>query len=283
MRRKGLLLASALLGTLWLSAGVAGAGEIRWVKSLDQALQQAKRANKLVMVDFYTDWCTWCKRLDRDTYTNDRVVQLSTQFVSVKVNAEKEGRSAAQRYGVNGFPTILFLTGGGEVAGKITGYRPPQPFADEMSRIATAHREYPALVQRVKANPKDGTSAAKLTIIYAGRGRAQQAEQTLRLAAAADPENRSGQLAKAYNAVGDLYQENQQFDRAIPLFRQGLKVSRTPYDNAYSRISIAVCLFSQKRMKEAEPDLNAILAMPNAPAEMKQMAQRMLDYMRRGE
>jgi thioredoxin-related protein len=282
MRQKGLLFVSALLGMFCLTAA-SEASEIRWVKSLDQALQQAKRSNKLVMADFYTDWCTWCKRLDKDTYTNDRVVQLSAQFVSVKVNAEKEGRRAAQRYGVNGFPTILFLTGSGEVAGKITGYRPADPFADEMSRIATEHREFPSLVQRVKANPKDGTSAAKLTIIYAGRGRAQQAEQTLRLAAAADPENRSGKLAKAYNAVGDLYQEREQFDRAIPLFRKGLQVAKTPYDSAYSRISIAVCLFSQKRMKEAELDLNAILAMPNAPAEMKQMAQRMLDYMRRGE
>lgn len=283
MHQRGLWTACALVGTLWLAVEAAGAGEIRWAKSLDQALQQAKRSNKLVMVDFYTDWCTWCKRLDRDTYTNDRVVQLSAQFVSVKVNAEKEGRKAAQRYGVNAFPTILFLTGGGEIAGRISGYRPAQPFAEEMNRIATAHREFPVLVQRVKANPKDGDSAAKLTIIYAGRRRAEQAEQTLQLAAAADPQNRSGKLAKAYNAVGDLYQENQQFDRAIPLFRKGLKVSKTPYDNAYSRISIAVCLFSQKRMKEAEPDLNAIIAMPNAPAEMKQMAQRMLDYMRRGE
>jgi thioredoxin-related protein len=281
MVRKQLTGGSALLVMLWM-ATTAGAGDIRWAKSLDQAMQQAKRSNKLVMVDFYTDWCTWCKRLDRDTYTNDRVVQLSAQFVSVKVNAEREGRSAAQRYGVNGFPTILFLTGSGEVAGKINGYRPAEPFAAEMSRIATAHREFPTLVERVKANPKDGNSAAKLTIIYASRGRAQQAEKTLRVAAAADPQNRGGSLAKAYNAVGDLYQENQQFEKAIPFFRKGLQVSRTPYDIAYSRISVAVCLFSQRRMQEAVPDLNAILAMPNAPAQMKQMAQRMLDYMKRG-
>jgi thioredoxin-related protein len=56
-------------------------------------------------------------------------------LVPIKVDAEKgEGPMLAARYGVSGFPTILFLDASGIAVHQIVGYRPPADFAEEMDR-----------------------------------------------------------------------------------------------------------------------------------------------------
>jgi len=91
--------------------GAQAAGGIKWAKSYSAAVAEAKATDKLVMIDFYTDWCGWCKRLDKDTYTDSRVIALAGRMIPVRVNAEKEGLQAAQKYRITGFPAILFING----------------------------------------------------------------------------------------------------------------------------------------------------------------------------
>jgi thiol:disulfide interchange protein len=105
---------------------------VAWVASFDNAVEQAKKAGMLVMIDFSTDWCGWCKRLDADTYTNHDVIKLTEQVVPVKLDAEKEGAPQAAKYLSDpGYPSIVFLDPrSGTVVGTISGYRPPEPFAE---------------------------------------------------------------------------------------------------------------------------------------------------------
>ena len=112
MKTKILIMVGALLVAV---AGVSA--EIQWAKTYAAAQKTAKAQNKLIMVDFYTDWCSWCKKLDADTYPNAKVVAYSSKLVSVKVDAEKEGVELAKRYKVQGYPTILFLDANGELFG----------------------------------------------------------------------------------------------------------------------------------------------------------------------
>ncbi|MFH1258929.1 MAG: thioredoxin family protein [Elusimicrobiota bacterium] len=107
---------------------------ISWVYNLDEGLKSAKTAQKPLMVDFYTDWCGWCKKLDRDVYTDARIIKLSEGFVCVKVDAEKYPADA-QKYGVNGYPTIVFLKPDGTALDKIAGYAGAKEFGEFMSKI----------------------------------------------------------------------------------------------------------------------------------------------------
>jgi tetratricopeptide (TPR) repeat protein len=204
------------------------------------------------------------------------VIQAAGQFVPIKLNAEKEGVSTAKKYNVHGFPTILFVNAAGEIEGRIGGYMPAEPFTEQLKQISQAHRDFPQLQEDIKAKPDDVVVAGRLVAIYAMRGDAQHAASMIAQAEKADPDNSKGALTKAYNAVGDLYQEQEQFDSAIPYFRKAASTGKDPRDVAYAHLSSAVCYLSQRKNADAIPDLEAVVNAADAPADLKKEAQDLL-------
>lgn len=58
-------------------------------KSLPEAELAYKQQRRPVLVDLYTDWCGWCKVMDKKTYSNKNVISyLQEKFYTVKLNAE---------------------------------------------------------------------------------------------------------------------------------------------------------------------------------------------------
>jgi thiol:disulfide interchange protein len=107
------------------------AAPLTWHNDLSKSLATASSKNKLVLIDFYTDWCGWCKKLDRDTYTDASVITyLNDDFVCVKLDAEDggQGEAAAKKYQVRAFPAILVLEPSGKLVGAMYGYKNAQDF-----------------------------------------------------------------------------------------------------------------------------------------------------------
>ena len=122
------------MSTAQKTAGPAAAeNSITWVFTLGEGMTLAQSSKKPLMVDFYASWCGWCKKLDKDVYTNPEVVALSKEFVCVKVDTDKYGADAS-KYGVQGLPTIAFLNADGTVIDKIVGYSPAPDFATSMKK-----------------------------------------------------------------------------------------------------------------------------------------------------
>nr|MBP7512354.1 DUF255 domain-containing protein [Bacteroidia bacterium] len=62
--------------------------ELKWYK-WNEGYPVAQKDGKLILVDAYTDWCGWCKKMDRDTYSNpDIIKKLNKHFVVIKFNPE---------------------------------------------------------------------------------------------------------------------------------------------------------------------------------------------------
>jgi uncharacterized protein YyaL (SSP411 family) len=62
--------------------------ELKWY-GWNEGYPLAKKEGKLILVDAYTDWCGWCKKMDRDTYANaDVIKKLNKHFVVIKFNPE---------------------------------------------------------------------------------------------------------------------------------------------------------------------------------------------------
>ena len=123
---------------------------IVWNK-YDDALKLAAKSKKPIMVDFYTDWCGWCKRLDKDTYGNEKVMEyLNQQYVVIKLNAESTSKvnyqdksyteaSLAQAFGATGYPTIVFFDSKGEPINSLGGYLNAEKFLPVITYIGDDH------------------------------------------------------------------------------------------------------------------------------------------------
>ena len=99
-------------------------GSVAWHRDLRRAFDVARDEDKLVIADVYTDWCGWCKKMDKTIYSDPSIVALSGRQVFVKVDAEDggEGQRFAQRMGIRGYPTTIILDGGGKVLKIARGY-----------------------------------------------------------------------------------------------------------------------------------------------------------------
>ncbi|MCL5245513.1 thioredoxin domain-containing protein [Cellulophaga sp. 20_2_10] len=91
--------------------------------TLQEALDKAKKEDKLVFVDTYTTWCGPCKWMTKEIFPQEKVGEyFNENYVSIKIDCEKgEGIGIANKYGVAAFPTLLFLDPNGEIAHKIVG------------------------------------------------------------------------------------------------------------------------------------------------------------------
>jgi thioredoxin-related protein len=62
--------------------------KLNWL-TLTETEENLKKEPRPVLIDLYTDWCGWCKVMDRKTYANQNVIQyLNEKFYVVKLNAE---------------------------------------------------------------------------------------------------------------------------------------------------------------------------------------------------
>jgi thiol-disulfide isomerase/thioredoxin len=119
-----------------------------WTTQYAAALRQARQQDAKVFLFFTgSDWCGWCKRLDREVLTTDKfrdyagknlvLVKLDFPRGVAQSSAEKaQNEQLAQRYQVRGFPTVVVLNAAGKEVGRL-GYQPggPGPFIDAVKKL----------------------------------------------------------------------------------------------------------------------------------------------------
>jgi thioredoxin-related protein len=122
-------------------------------RAWDRGLEESRQNGRPVLVDVYTDWCGWCKRMKADVYTKPEVRDyLEDHFVLIELNAESsdparyEGkaytsRSLAARFGVSGYPTTVFLRAGGEHLVSVPGYLKSADFLQVLRYIGDGYMD----------------------------------------------------------------------------------------------------------------------------------------------
>ena len=150
---------------IWLPIALTGAGvtmfatpepappsgaKIEW-KNFNDGLAVAKSQKKKILVDVYTDWCGWCKKMDKEVYSDDAVVSiLKSKFVAVKLNAESDGRLTynnqsftqaefSQALGVTGYPATAFFGIDSKPITVVPGYIEAKRFAQILRFIGDDH------------------------------------------------------------------------------------------------------------------------------------------------
>lgn len=147
----------AILLTLTFAAQ---AQEVKWI-SVEKAYELAKTDPKPILIDVYTDWCGWCKRMDKDTYAKADIASfINANFYPVKFDAEQkdsvhimdhtfkfiaQGKrgyhelAAALLNGKMSYPATVFLTGKFEMITVVPGYQVEKEFDVILNFIEGEH------------------------------------------------------------------------------------------------------------------------------------------------
>ncbi len=129
----------------------ANAQEVAWM-SWEEAVEKANSDDspKKMFIDVYTDWCGWCKKMDRDTFQDPEVAAyMSENYYMVKLDAEQKepiafagntynfvpsGRrgyhqlAAALLQGQMSYPTVVFLDENLKMLSRVPGYKKSEEF-----------------------------------------------------------------------------------------------------------------------------------------------------------
>jgi hypothetical protein len=95
---------------------------VRWRPDYASARKEATATGKPLLLDFGTEACIWCRKLDATTFRDRGVVALlNERFVPVKVDGNQDAR-LTQAAGVQAFPTIVLVSAEGKIIGRHDGY-----------------------------------------------------------------------------------------------------------------------------------------------------------------
>lgn len=140
MRRLGLsgMALGLVLINLMLVCPRVWADRVPWMGYSD-ALEEARRNGRHILLYFYTDDCAYCRKMDAQTFRSTRVVKyLKKTFVSSRIRAERS-RHLVRKYMVRGFPTSWFLTPRGKAIIYVPGYQSPEEFGRVLRYIGGKH------------------------------------------------------------------------------------------------------------------------------------------------
>ena len=125
-----------LLVTSLVSGGIIASSEAAegWKTDYTAALAEAAKENKMVLLDFTgSDWCGWCIKLQKDTFSKsefekfaqESLVLVELDFPRGKTQSDelkKQNEELAEKFGVQGFPTLVLLDPQGKEATRNVGY-----------------------------------------------------------------------------------------------------------------------------------------------------------------
>jgi thioredoxin-related protein len=139
----------------------------------------AKVENKPIFVDAFATWCVPCKKMDRDVYSSEPVIQyMKSRFLCVKIQFDRTGAtdngmrhwravadSLSSRYRIEVFPTLLFFDANGDILEKAAGYQDTGQFLALCEKALDPNRSYAGLVKAYKSNVLSHERMLKLSLL----------------------------------------------------------------------------------------------------------------------
>lgn len=134
----GVLLGTAggFLGVMWLMLPPPGA-RIEWREDFTAALEEARATGTPILIDFGADWCQACGELDRNTFSDPRIVREGERFVAVHVDMTHptpDQNALLATYNQRGLPLVVMHGSGGDEEQRVTQFIEP----DEMLELMRA-------------------------------------------------------------------------------------------------------------------------------------------------
>jgi thiol-disulfide isomerase/thioredoxin len=269
-----------LAGLVAISAaciGMASAQGMAYSKTWTAAQSQAAKQNKLVLLDFWTTWCGYCKQMSATTLKDRGVVQKSRSTVPLRLNAEAEGKALARKYGVSSYPAYLLVDSTGSVFGRAQGALPPADFKNFIDEGIKRHKEFVTLTAQTKRNPRDGAAFAGLAVLNGNRGAIEAAEAQAKKAESIGFKGQK--LAAAWVAIGEGARVQNRMAGAIAYYQKSFKYPGTPKDISFAHFAIAALSDQLGRRSDALKHVRLAINTKGAPKDVVDAAKRLQAFL----
>jgi thiol-disulfide isomerase/thioredoxin len=96
--------------------------------SYDEATKMSAQYGMPILVVFHADWCSWCKRMEQNTLSDQRVQEIMTNYIYVRVDTNRD-RSTANKFGVRQLPSYIITNSRDASLKSGSGYKDANSFA----------------------------------------------------------------------------------------------------------------------------------------------------------
>lgn len=116
----------------------AGSGKYEWQMMMTQKQidESIAKSDKPTIIDFYADWCAQCKELDKYTYIDPKIIELSKKFNNIKIDLTKGDKEIEGKFKIQGLPVVSFIDKSGKEREdlRVTGFLKPDEFIKVMEK-----------------------------------------------------------------------------------------------------------------------------------------------------
>ncbi len=136
--------------------------KIKWESDLKRALEQAQKDGKLVLVHFGTESCSWCKKMDADTFSSPEVgTACAKGYVAVALDADRE-KDLTKKYGIERVPTAVVLLPEGDLVETLDGYAPAGEFSEWLTHVGKDFSRYRQADDELRKHPDDPEAVCRV-------------------------------------------------------------------------------------------------------------------------
>lgn len=191
-------------------------GRVDWLTDFNLAMEEAAVTRKPVLLSFYTTWCSWCRKLEGNTFQSKSFVEFSNHVVTVRINGDDE-RGLAAMYKVSGYPTTILLTRQGRSLIRVNGYKPPDQFMQYMMKGLQHRESLDEVLGLAEADPTDAELQYALGDVQFALQDYATARATLERVIDLADEDSAHLVDDAHLDIALSYLFNYEFETAIPL------------------------------------------------------------------